>query len=80
MELVMTGSDALDLSSGGFSSTFFVPTDAAFDELGASTIEEALKNRVLLKTVGILYNFFGGETVNDCQFILRDGTVFRTTF
>ena len=54
----MTGSDALDLSSGGFSSTFFVPTDAAFDELGASTIEEALKNRVLLKTVGILYNFF----------------------
>lgn len=49
----MTGSDALDLSSGGVSSTFFVPTDAAFDELGASTIEEALRNPVLLKTVSI---------------------------
>lgn len=51
MELVMTGSDALDLSAGGISSTFFVPTDAAFEELGATVIEDALKNRSFLKTV-----------------------------
>lgn len=51
MELVMSGSDALDLSSGGVSSTFFVPTDAAFEELGSSTVEDALRNRALLKTV-----------------------------
>lgn len=51
MELVMTGSDALDLSAGGISSTFFVPTDAAFKQLGSSTVEDALKNRAILKTV-----------------------------
>ncbi|KZS06760.1 transforming growth factor-beta-induced protein ig-h3 [Daphnia magna] len=51
MELVMTGSDALDLSAGGISSTFFVPTDAAFEELGATVIEDALKNRSFLKTI-----------------------------
>lgn len=58
MELVMTGSDALDLSSGGMSSTFFVPTDTAFEELGAAAIEEALKNRSLLKTVSSNHFFF----------------------
>lgn len=47
----MSGSDALDLSSGGVSSTFFVPTDAAFEELGTSMVEDALRNRALLKTV-----------------------------
>ena len=51
MESVMvTGEHGLDLSAGG-SMTFFVPTDAAFQELGAGTVESALKNPVLLKTV-----------------------------
>jgi hypothetical protein len=54
MELVMTGSDALDLSSGGISATFFVPTDAAFEELGSAAVENAMKNRALLKTVSFL--------------------------
>ncbi len=57
MELVTSGSDALDLSSGGVSSTFFVPTDAAFEELGASAVDDALKNRALLKTVCITIKF-----------------------
>lgn len=66
MELVMTGSDALDLTSGGLSSTFFVPTDAAFDELGASTIDEALGNRALLKTVSWVskHHFFIDSIIN----------------
>ena len=52
MESVMvTGEHGLDLSAGGSSMTFFVPTDAAFQELGAGTVESALKNPVLLKTV-----------------------------
>ena len=50
----MTGSDALDLSSGGISATFFVPTDAAFEELGSAAVENAMKNRSLLKTVSFL--------------------------
>ena len=52
MESVMvTGEHGLDLSAGGSSMTFFVPTDAAFQELGAGTVESAPKNPVLLKTV-----------------------------
>ena len=69
MELVMTGSDALDLSSGGVSSTFFVPTDAAFEELGGSTIQDALKNRALLKTVScVLFSFHQ-------NFVSKDGAL-----
>jgi hypothetical protein len=45
-----TGSDALDFASGGISATFFVPTDAAFEELGTAAAENAMKNRSLLKT------------------------------
>lgn len=48
METVMTGHDALDLAT---SSTFFVPTDAAFEELGAATVENAMKNADHLRTV-----------------------------
>ena len=48
---MVTGEHGLDLSAGGSSMTFFVPTDAAFQELGAGTVESALKNPVLLKTV-----------------------------
>ncbi|XP_046655629.1 periostin-like [Daphnia pulicaria] len=51
MELVMTGSDALDFASGGISATFFVPTDAAFEELGTAAVANAMKNRSLLKTI-----------------------------
>lgn len=53
MELVMTGSDALDFASGGISATFFVPTDTAFEELGTAAVENAMKNRSLLKTVSL---------------------------
>ena len=45
---MVTGEHGLDLSAGGSSMTFFVPTDAAFQELGAGTVESALKNPVLL--------------------------------
>jgi hypothetical protein len=73
MELVMTGSDALDLSSGGISATFFVPTDAAFEELGMATVENAMKNRALLKTVSFLV------AVHFSRFkvkkVLKDGAV-----
>lgn len=52
MESVMTtGDDGLDLASLGGSATFFVPTDAAFDALGTETVENAIKNPTLLKTV-----------------------------
>ena len=54
MESVMvTGEHGLDLSASGSSMTFFVPTDAAFQELGSAAIENALKNPVLLKTVTV---------------------------
>jgi hypothetical protein len=58
MELVMTGSDALDFASGGISATFFVPTDAAFEELGTAAVANAMKNRSLLKTVSFFLFFF----------------------
>ena len=52
METVMvTGDDGLDLASAGSSNTFFVPTDAAFNELGAGTMDKAMRNPTLLKTV-----------------------------
>jgi len=52
MESVMvTGDDGLDLGGAGSSFTFFVPTDAAFEALGTSTVESALTNAVLLKKV-----------------------------
>ena len=52
MESVMvTGDDGLDLGGAGSSFTFFVPTDAAFEALGTSTVESALNNAVLLKKV-----------------------------
>jgi hypothetical protein len=57
MELVMTGSDALDFASGGISATFFVPTDAAFEELGTAAVANAMKNRSLLKTVSFFFFF-----------------------
>lgn len=53
-----TGSDALDFASGGISATFFVPTDAAFEELGTAAAENAMKNRSLLKTVSFFFLFF----------------------
>ena len=40
---MVTGEHGLDLSAGGSSMTLFVPTDAAFQELGAGTVESALK-------------------------------------
>jgi len=52
MESVMvTGDDGLDLGGAGSSFTFFVPTDAAFEALGTSTVESALTNAVLLKKI-----------------------------
>lgn len=52
MESVMTtGDDGLDLASLGGSATFFVPTDAAFEALGTETVENAIKNPALLKTI-----------------------------
>jgi len=52
METVMTtGPDSLDLTSGGGSFTFFVPTDEAFEALGNETIEEVLGNSAILKKV-----------------------------
>jgi hypothetical protein len=52
-----TGSDALDFASGGISATFFVPTDAAFEELGTAAVANAMKNRSLLKTVSFFFFF-----------------------
>ena len=52
METVMTtGPDSLDLTSGGGSFTFFVPTDEAFEALGNETMEEVLGNSAILKKV-----------------------------
>lgn len=49
--LTLTGDDGLDLSTLGGSATFFVPTDAAFVAMGASSVEAALENPVMLKQI-----------------------------
>lgn len=52
METVMMNENyALDLSAEGGFSSFFVPTDAAFAELGTAFIEGALNNLGLLRKV-----------------------------
>jgi len=54
--LTLTGDDGLDLSTLGGSATFFVPTDAAFVAMGASSVEAALENPVMLKQVKPMQN------------------------